>query len=776
MATEPDSDPDLDKALLERASEAAKRWRDREPIREERNNAIKDGRPFDADSRPRLALRLNRLINEVRSSSRDRRPPDNPTLRELIARPTPLAPEDLNAELVQEVVLGVRNFLSVEFLARGIQSARPVGRILIQSGGSVRARGTGFLVARGMVLTNEHVLRSKEQAAACSIQMDYELNRFGPNPQPQSFPLEPGRFFLNNPKFDFALVAVAPRSAQGALIDNYGWLTLNDAQGKISINLNDYVNIIQHPLGREKEIVVRDNRLLDLEINNQEPVPLGPFLHYEADTEKGSSGSPVLNDQWEVVALHHTGVPVEDEQGRWLDKEGQVWDKNTQSPTEIAWRANEGVRVSSLIAEFSRASVRPEEKPLLDQVLAKQPPPVVRPVPNVPDEAIDKTAPDVERPPRRRPEPAPEPVKPPDDVRHPAGAEFEIPIRISITVGAQRPSNGASHGIQAKAAAISERFRSELLEEALSSEDYADRDGYDRRFLGINVPFPTMKARPQSGGVLDVPRPARPRDRNELRYHRFSVIMNKKRRLAYVSACNVNFNPPASVTRDEGSQSWRRDPRIDPEHQLGAPYYDHNEYDKGHLTRRDDAAWGRDQEDALASNWDTFHYTNAAPQQELFNRSDDFTGAKLDLWGDLENFISEQGSEQRTRLTIFNGPIFTARDKKLDDALVPWSFFKIVIWRDKNQPPGALGFVLDQRDLIKDLPEEAIDPGRFSVRQKRISSIERDLDISFGPVTEWDQMPAIDPHEALDEDGVEISSFADIAIANGRAKPKSSKK
>jgi hypothetical protein len=87
MATDPDSDPDLDKVLLERASEAAKRWRDRKTIREERNNAVKDGRPLDADSRPRLALRLNRLINEVRSSSRDRRPPDNPTLRELIARP-----------------------------------------------------------------------------------------------------------------------------------------------------------------------------------------------------------------------------------------------------------------------------------------------------------------------------------------------------------------------------------------------------------------------------------------------------------------------------------------------------------------------------------------------------------------------------------------------------------------------------------------------------------------------------------------------------------------
>ena len=31
--------------------------------------------------------------------------------------------------------------------------------------------------------------------------------------------------------------------------------------------------------------------------------------HYSTDTEAGSSGSPVFNDQWEVVALHHSVKP-----------------------------------------------------------------------------------------------------------------------------------------------------------------------------------------------------------------------------------------------------------------------------------------------------------------------------------------------------------------------------------------------------------------------------------------------------------------------------------
>ena len=307
-----------------------------------------------------------------------------------------------------------------------------------------------------------------------------------------------------------------------------------------------------------------------------------------------------------------------------------------------------------------------------------------------------------------------------------------------------------------------QRAREELLFERLSAGDYADREGYDRRFLGVNVPFPVMKSHPRFGGVLRVPSPARTNDRFELRYHHFSVIMNRKRRLAYVSACNVNFDPPRSATRDEGSQSWRLDPRLGNGQQLGGAYYDGNPYDKGHLTRRDDAAWGRDKEDALLANWDTFHYTNAGPQHELFNRSDDFTGANLDLWGDLENHISTQGGAQRTRLSIFNGPIFGNDDKPLDDALVPLAYFKIVIWRDKNQPPAALGFVLEQNDLIRN---EAIDAGRFVIRQKRISWIESKLDITFGAITERDQMPrTAAATESLDDEGILLKSVDDIVL------------
>jgi hypothetical protein len=69
------------------------------------------------------------------------------------------------------------------------------------------------------------------------------------------------------------------------------------------ILVEEFVNIIQHPGGRPKQVALRDNQVIDL---------LPGFLRYKAETEPGS---PVFSDQWELVGLHHSGVPRRDGQG-----------------------------------------------------------------------------------------------------------------------------------------------------------------------------------------------------------------------------------------------------------------------------------------------------------------------------------------------------------------------------------------------------------------------------------------------------------------------------
>lgn len=58
------------------------------------------------------------------------------------------------------------------------------------------------------------------------------------------------------------------------------------------------VYIIGHPKGGKLAFSLHDNALLDHQM---------PKVHYRAPTEGGSSGSPVFNANWDLIALHHMG-------------------------------------------------------------------------------------------------------------------------------------------------------------------------------------------------------------------------------------------------------------------------------------------------------------------------------------------------------------------------------------------------------------------------------------------------------------------------------------
>jgi len=275
-----------------------------------------------------------------------------------------------NDGLGLERVLGTSDLLEINFLDLGRRAGRAVGRVQVRDlSGHVREFGTGFLVSPALLLTNNHVLPSADGARRSLLDLDFEDDeQFRPR-TPVVFGLDPDRFFATDAALDFTLVAVRP-AANDSPVDlaAFGFLPLREAKGKVLVG--EYVAAIQHPGGAPKKIALRNNKVVDA---------FDDFIHYTTDTDRGASGSPVLNDQWQVVALHHAGVKKRDSAGNVLAVDGAVW-MPAMGEDRIAYVANEGVRISSIMAHLRGAmaagAFSAEQTALLDELFAAPPPAV----------------------------------------------------------------------------------------------------------------------------------------------------------------------------------------------------------------------------------------------------------------------------------------------------------------------------------------------------------------------------------------------------------------
>lgn len=751
-------DHDIDERMLGVVAQATARWRARQSVRDARTVALRNGDPLAADSAERVAKRMNRLVKSMRDSARVDDGLARPRARGIINRTTAfsasvLARPDTSAAAQLEAVLGEsRDFLSSDFLERGASAARSVGRVLIRTSGGFAALGTAFLVGPGLMITNHHVLPDDRTARRCLLQMNHVLRLNGPAPASHSFELDPADIFMADKDLDYALVRVAALSREGVPLDQYGWLTLDGGSGKILVSDLDLINIVQHPLGREKEVVLRNNRVLDLRTGSDATDGImGPFIHYEADTEKGSSGSPVFNDSWEVIALHHMGIPATNETGAFLDKDGGVWRDGVDPVERLQWIANEGIRVSALLESIATAG---EDVAMRQRVLtalsAQNAEPNGALVRNMLQEGLSAGAMGSLLGARHLPE---------GQAGRPAAADFKIPLLVSISL-----ANETGTAISRSAQSVTGMSESTMIEERLQPSDFADREGFDRDFLGVEVPLPIIKDSPRHGALLAVPRPAREADRHELRYHHYSVLMNAACRLAYVSACNINFGAAARCARKEGRDRWRADPRIEPYEQVDGSSFDQKAIALVHLTGRDHIAWGTSKADAIVASDDTFFYTNCTPSLKAHDRSSQSLDDPDQLWDDLETHLATQGEAQRLRLSVFNGPLFGVQDSPIVGAHSPVGFFKILIWRDGDDPPAALGFTLTQTKPKMGLKPDDSDNGPLVICQRPIAQIEAELDISFGPVTEWDRFPFAVPVRSSRRTRCSTESYTDGVI------------
>jgi endonuclease G, mitochondrial len=603
-----------------------------------------------------------------------------------------------------ERILNGNDLTDISYLLRGAACSRSVGRVVIRRKGKLIGYGTGFLVAPQVMLTNHHVLSSIEEVRESRIQFGYERDMRGIEQKEVEFQLSVTPRPILFRELDIAFVSVEPTSTDQQPLSRFGWLPLNGKAGKAFVG--EYLTIIQHPKGEYKQICVRENRLLKYLENS-------PYLWYMSDTTPGSSGSPVFNNSWEVVALHHSSVPrtKTDPQGRtvWLSRDGKPWTTD-MGEDAVDWFANEGVRISRILIHehhdhaFTSALINVPPQPLTECSTAGE---------------AGATGIEVDRANGR--------------------TRIVVPIAIEVSTGidgvhlntvSTTRDDASSNDLPRAPLPIRPPLTIEKIE--IDQDNYDERDGFRTDFLGDNfiVPLPRV-ARPKASQVLKVG------SSYIWKYWTYSVVMNKQRGLAFFSAANVDIEN-FKGKRDSDGDRWFVDTRISerfPDVQVDQSFYKKqktfeadrslNPFDQGHLTRRKDAQWGESSRTAKRNGDDSYHYTNCAPQHWQFNQNSAVDG----IWFRLEEAAVSQLTGVK-RICVINGPIFDAplaspadggrlrpnlRGRRVKDGIfgelkIPKQFFKVIAYVSEGDLT-ARAFVVSQESLLSTVdrfyPEEA---------------------------------------------------------------------
>ncbi|MUG94936.1 serine protease [Scytonema sp. UIC 10036] len=179
---------------------------------------------------------------------------------------------DLFSRLIDQ---GQENFKALK-----VRSA--VGRIESPKGNGI---GTGVLLEKNLLLTCNHIF-SKTQVQQAWVRLGYKTGSYGLE---DIFELDM-KFVCFHNRLDYALVRIKGEPPQQSIVvRNYTFL--NDGQD---------IRLIHHPLG--KPVVISDIGKI---------VQVGEdYIDHNISADEGSSGAPIFNTQWELVAIHrgHSGI------------------------------------------------------------------------------------------------------------------------------------------------------------------------------------------------------------------------------------------------------------------------------------------------------------------------------------------------------------------------------------------------------------------------------------------------------------------------------------
>ncbi|MAS93935.1 MAG: hypothetical protein CMO55_12140 [Verrucomicrobiales bacterium] len=236
-----------------------------------------------------------------------------------------------------ERIIDENDLLPVAFLESGASRQRSIARVTLRephrglNAGS--GWGTGFLVSPSLFLTNNHVIREAGFLRKIRFEFNYQVTLDGFETIPESYLAAADGFLHTNVDLDYTLVRLNPGPIQndGTPIppgNRWGSIQLEPF---VQFREEQHFNIIQHPNGRRKEVALQDNEIAKLFRN---------IVLYKGDTEPGSSGSPVFDNVWQLVALHHAGGETNAE-GDFVNNEGIRIDRIVEDLRETFQNSSE---------------------------------------------------------------------------------------------------------------------------------------------------------------------------------------------------------------------------------------------------------------------------------------------------------------------------------------------------------------------------------------------------------------------------------------------------
>jgi endonuclease G len=602
---------------------------------------------------------------------------------------------------------------------RLIEAAIPaIGRVEIPSHPLLPYAGTGFVVGDGLLMTNRHVAELfvlglgfrdlRFRTGLEPVQVDFKRERNGDNSGAQPFHVH--EVVMVHPHWDMALLRVEGLGA--------GQRTPSlETTAPEELTEQDVV-VIGYPAFDPRNPKEIQDRIFDnvYQIKRMQPGkikgvretmsfqhPVRAFTH-DSSTLGGNSGSAVISVRTgRILGLHFGGL--------YLDANFAVPAHELARDARVV---DTGVAFAAPVATGSAA-------------------------PSWLSAWSDVEAP---RPPARPTASAGRPLVSPASSAS-TSVSFTIPVNLTVTVGAAQTIATATVAARpARTGPVADEIDAGS-EVPVSS--YADREGYQEAFFGAKFVVSPPEVVRDASDVLVFGA-----DQRVLHYEHFSVQMSKRRRMCRWSACNIDGEKSKKSTR----AGWRTDPRIPKQQQiLNECYGSPPKFSRGHMTRREDPAWGS----ATAvkrGNEDSMHVTNTVPQMQSFNAP---------IWLGLEDYALQHARQDDMKISVFTGPYLDDEaDPTLYGVQIPVAFWKIIAFiHEKTKKLCATGYEMSQQNNLPDTEfvfGNFVSPQLNLATQVPIRTIEFRSGIDFGKLASCDPMSL----ESVDGSAGPLHAFEEI--------------